>query len=100
MLMQTGGSQTDDQLIKLIDETGEWLVTGKGGRELGVFPSLNVAVKRAVNHTASDRYELSIWRFPQRNITIAERQILRLSTALQQREDATKNRPLRRRRFL
>jgi hypothetical protein len=69
---------TDEQLALIVDETGDWVVTGRQGKGLGHAASLRSALDRAADYALSGAVVIAVCRLPSDNIVVFPSQIARL----------------------
>jgi 2-methylisocitrate lyase-like PEP mutase family enzyme len=81
--------RTDEQLIAILAETGDWVVNGRHGEALCCTASLRVAIERAKTYASSGAVVVALCRLPCDNIIISAAQIVRLGKAVERRELST-----------
>ena len=83
---RTTGRRTDEQPEAILDESAEWIVTGRQGRVLSSVVSLRHALETARQYGHSGSFVSAICRLPGKDIIIFKEQINRLRGAIDVRE--------------
>jgi hypothetical protein len=80
--------RTDEQLHAILCETGDWSVTGLQGQILCMAASLERAIQRAAEYSASDAVVTGLTRLPAGDIVVPAAQIRSLRRHISEPEAA------------